>query len=37
MAFFGVTKERIKEVRPIEDADRIEIARLDGSDFQRSC
>jgi len=34
MAFFGVTKERIKSVSPIQDADRIETASLEGMDFQ---
>ena len=34
MSFFGVTVEKIKEVLSIEGADRIEIARLDGMDYQ---
>lgn len=34
MAFFGVTREKIGSVSPIPDADRIEMAKLDGMDFQ---
>jgi len=34
MAFFGVTLEKIESVQPIPDADRIELARLQGKDFQ---
>jgi RNA ligase (TIGR02306 family) len=34
MAFFAVTIETIGELLPIKDADRIEIARLAGIDFQ---
>lgn len=34
MAFFGVTIETIRDVRPIPDADRIDLATLQGRDFQ---
>jgi RNA ligase (TIGR02306 family) len=34
MAFFGVTREKIGSVSPIPDADKIEMAKLDGMDFQ---
>jgi RNA ligase (TIGR02306 family) len=34
MAFFGVTLEQIGSVRPIEGADRIEVASLRGKDFE---
>lgn len=34
MAFFGVTKEKIKEVRPIPGADRIEVASLEDMNFE---
>lgn len=34
MAFFGVTVERIGSVNPIPGADRIEVATLQGMDFQ---
>jgi hypothetical protein len=34
MSFFGVTKEKIKTISPIKDADRIELASLEGMDFQ---
>lgn len=34
MAFFGVTKETIASVFPIENADAIEGARLEGSTFE---
>ncbi|KAF0246970.1 MAG: hypothetical protein FD180_193 [Planctomycetota bacterium] len=34
MAFFGVTIETIRDVCPIPDADRIELATLAGKEFQ---
>jgi RNA ligase (TIGR02306 family) len=34
MAFFGVTREKIGEVSPIPDADRIVMAKLEGMDFR---
>lgn len=34
MAFFGVTQEVIDSVKPIDGADRIEVAKLRGKDFQ---
>ena len=34
MAFFGVTREKIGSVNPIPDADLIEVAKLEGMDFQ---
>jgi RNA ligase (TIGR02306 family) len=34
MSFFGVTREKIGAVKPIEGADRIELATLAGVDFQ---
>lgn len=34
MAFFGVTRELIGKIYPIEGADRIEMATLQGMDFQ---
>ena len=34
MAFFGVTIETIRDVRPIPGADKIELATLQGMDFQ---
>ena len=34
MAFFGVTRQIIKSVQPIPDADRIELATLEKVDFE---
>jgi len=34
MSFFGVTAEQIKQVSPIDGADRIEVASLAGMDYQ---
>ena len=34
MSFFGVTLEKISNIRPIEGADKIELASLEGSTFQ---
>ncbi len=34
MAFFGVTIEQIESLRPIKDADKIEVATLKGMTFQ---
>lgn len=34
MAFFGVNKEKIGKILPHPNADRLEIAQLDGVDFQ---
>ena len=34
MSFFGITVEEIKQVGPIEGADRIEVASLAGMDYQ---